>query len=63
MSNEKYADEIRPGDKIEAVGGIFTVVRAHVMGEKVSMIGVVGGVLSGWGTYDKTDKFTLVTVH
>lgn len=63
MENKKLACEIKPGDKIEALGGVFTVARAHVMGDTVSMIGTVGGVLSAWGHYNKMDEFSVITVH
>lgn len=61
---KKLASELVPGDKLESSSGVVTVVRAHVMWPKVSVI-VTGrdGSLSPWAHYDAHDQFETVTLH
>lgn len=60
----KQANQIVPGDKLEAVGGIFEVTDArHGIGDTVLLRGKVGDNPSEWTSYNATALFDVVTVH
>lgn len=60
---KKMAFELKPGDKLESVSGVFLVVRAHTMGNLTSVIGTVGGVLTAWAHYDAFAEFNTLTIQ
>lgn len=61
---KKLASELKPGDKLATNEGVITVVRAHTMWPKVSVIAVDNkDKLTDWAHYDAHDEFDTVTVH
>lgn len=60
----KTADQVVPGDKIEAASGVFVVTQAiNGLGGAIHLRGTVGGVRTAWGCYDPDQRFEMVTVH
>ena len=60
---KKMAFELQPGDKLESVSGVFLVVRAHTVGNRTSVMGTVGGILTAWAHYDAATEFNTLTIH
>lgn len=60
----KQANQVVPGDKIEAADGIFTVVESrHGLNNTVCIRGTVAGVMTAWATYHAESTFDVITVH